>query len=100
MANYRTSVLELRTKADTLESLNASLKSAVEALVTSEANLGTMWEGEAKEAFHNAFITDRDKMNEFILLIDKYIVALRNIAQKYETTENQNLNTATTRTYG
>ena len=56
-----------------------------------------MWEGEAQKAFRKAFNDDKLKMERFALNIDKYVMALREDAQKYEEAENKATNIATER---
>ena len=46
---------QLRQKATQLEQYNKQFKQRVDALSEKERSLGTMWEGEAKKAFHNEF---------------------------------------------
>ena len=58
-----------------------------------------MWEGEANDAFHNAFTRDKVQMDNFYNAIQQYAAVLDNIAAKYEAAEATNTNTATTRTY-
>lgn len=97
MSQFRVTASELKSKADELTNLNTSFKSAVESLVNSETNLKTMWEGEANDAFHNAFNGDKSKMDEFAALIERYVLTLQTIATKYETTERQNTSIASQR---
>ena len=58
-----------------------------------------MWEGQAKDAFHQAFLRDRQQMDAFILLIERYIQALLEIANRYEQAENRNREIAAARKY-
>lgn len=74
-------------------------KSQVGNLETQEGTLASMWEGEAKEAFHTAFGNDKTQMDNFYNLIEQYCTTLESIATKYEQVEQQNLSTAQTRTY-
>jgi len=97
MAEIKVTSRELRNKADNLEGLNRSFRAEVEKMVGYEAQLATMWEGEAKEAFRKAFNDDKAKMDRFAQNIDKYIEALRMDAQKYEDAENRNIQIATER---
>ncbi len=97
MSMFRVSSSELRQKADQLEQLNAQFKTAVENLVTQEASLASMWEGEAQKAFRAAFNNDRQQFENFYNGIAKYIQALRDAAQKYDEAEAKNLSTAQTR---
>ena len=57
-----------------------------------------MWEGEAREAFRNAFQTDAAKMDEFVATIEQYAASLEMIAAKYEAAEAKATNIAATRT--
>lgn len=99
MAEIRVTAAQLRQKAQTLIQLSNSLNTQISVLQQSEASVSSMWEGEAKNAFHNAFIHDKQEMTEFKQAIDKYAQALLQIAQSYERAEQQNTQTATTRTY-
>ena len=53
-----------------------------------------MWEGEAKQVFQTAFDQSKIKMDNFKQAIDQYANALLQIAQKYETAEQQNIQIA------
>lgn len=97
MAEIKVTPSELRKKADELERYNASFRKEVEKMVGYEAQLATMWEGESQKAFRKAFNDDRLKMDRFALNIDKYILALREDAQKYEEAEARATDIATTR---
>ena len=55
MASFITTPAQLRAKAEELSSLNNSFKTNVSELEAEEQNLMGMWEGQAKEAFHQAF---------------------------------------------
>lgn len=97
MAEIKVTPRELRTKADTLEQLNRQFRAEVEKMVGYEKQLAGMWEGEAQKAFSKAFNDDKIKMDRFALNIDKYILALREDAQKYEEAERTTTNIASTR---
>lgn len=97
MAEIRVTPSELRAKADTLEGLNRQYRQEVEKMVGYEADLASMWEGEAQRAFRSAFNTDREKMERFAQNIDQYILALREDAQKYEEAEQKSASIASTR---
>ncbi len=99
MADFKVTTTVLRTQADELTELNGRFKSSVEKLVTSEASLNSMWDGEANDAFHTAFMSDKGKMDEFYNLIMQYIERLRTIAVRYEQTEQTNTEIASSRTY-
>lgn len=88
---------ELKNKAAELSGLNTRFQAEVENLLNCQSNLSTMWEGEAKEAFNQAFMRDKGNMDNFKSAIDSYIQALLVIAAKYEEAEKRNVNTAMTR---
>ena len=78
--------------------LNEQFKTQVTELESSEATLNGQWDGAANEAFHKAFMYDKNYMDQFYSLILKYCDALEQIATKYDQAEAANENTATTRT--
>ena len=97
MAEIKVTPQQLKDKAVALEALNSKFRSEVEKMVGYESELAAMWEGEAQKAFRSAFNTDKAKMDSFAANIDKYVAALREDAQRYETAENAATNIATTR---
>ncbi len=99
MADFQVTTSVLRSQADELTDLNGRFRTSVERLVTSESSLNSMWDGEANDAFHSAFETDKGKMDEFYNLIMQYIERLRTIALRYEQTEETNTDIASSRTY-
>ena len=99
MASFITTPAQLRAKAEELSSLNNSFKTNVSELEAEEQNLMGMWEGQAKEAFHQAFSSDKTQMTNFSTLIEKYVASLLTIAAKYEEAERINTETATARKY-
>lgn len=99
MALMRVTAAQLKAKAEELTNLNNSLKTNVSELESCEQNLASMWEGQAKDAFHQAFSNDKIQMTNFSTLIEKYVATLLTIATKYEQTERINTETAATRKY-
>ena len=97
MAEIRVTPQQLKDRAADLESYNRKFRAEVEKMVGYEQQLASMWEGEAQKAFRKAINDDKLKMERFALNIDKYIMALREDAQRYETAENTATNIATTR---
>lgn len=87
------------SKAEELKTLNSSFKSQVEALKEQEAALSSMWEGDAKAAFQNAFKNDSIQMNNFYNAIEKYVSSLQQIVAGYEKAEAANAEKATSRSY-
>ena len=59
MAEFQVTAQQLRTKAGELRDMNSKLKGYIEELVEKEANLATMWEGEAQQAVRSSRIKDR-----------------------------------------
>ena len=99
MSDFKVTPSVLKSNADTLTDLNARFKGSVDSLVTSEGALNAMWDGEANDAFHAAFMTDKAKMDEFSRLIEQYTERLRQIAARYEQTEQSTTNIASIRSY-
>lgn len=99
MAEFNVTPKVLRTQAEELREANNTFKSLVENLASTEGKLNSMWEGEANTAFHTAFNNDKAQFENFYTVINQYVDAMTQIAQKYEQAEAANLSTATTRTY-
>lgn len=97
MAEIKVTPQQLKDKATDLETYNRKFRAEVEKMVGYEEQLAGMWEGEAQKAFRSAFNTDKGKMEQFAQNIDRYVQALREDAQRYETAENNATNIATTR---
>lgn len=100
MAEFSVSISQLQAKADELEQLNQTFDSMVKNLQETEGALGSMWEGEAKNGFHNAFTSDMTQLRNFYNAIIAYINALRLAIQKYVEAENKGVELASTRKYG
>ncbi len=88
---------QLRQKATQLEQYNKQFKQRVDALSEKARSLGTMWEGEAKKAFHNEFTKDTQQFMNFYNGINQYVQALRDAADQYEKAEQKSLELAKTR---
>ena len=99
MALIRVTAAQLRKKAEELSGLNRQFDSQTGELEACEQRLASMWEGQAKEAFHQAFAKDRIQMANFSALIEKYISTLLAVASKYERAEAANVQTAAARRY-
>lgn len=99
MALIRVSTSELKAKAEELKNLNFQFKSSVSELESVENNLSGMWEGEARDAFHNAFNNDKVQMNNFYNAIEVYVQRLEEAAAKYAQAEAANAELAGTRSY-
>lgn len=99
MSFIQVTASELRKKAEELKGLNTRFQSQVETLETCEQALKAMWEGQANNTFHSAFVRDKGQMEGFHGAIEQYIAALIVIAAKYEEAEKRNTATAMTRSY-
>ncbi len=99
MAEIKVTSGNLKSKASELRQLNNQFKKAVEDMTSYEQQLVSMWDGDAKEAFHTAYNNDRTQMDTFYQTIEKYCQALESNAAKYEAAEQKNYNTASNRTY-
>lgn len=99
MSAYKVTASVLKSQANELSDLNSRFKSEVAKLETSESSLNSMWDGEANDAFHTAFMNDKGKMDEFYNLILTYVERLNSIATRYEQSEQTNTEIATNRTY-
>ena len=89
----------LRSKAEELNQMNEQFKSAVSSLSDEENTLRSQFEGEASDAFHQAFSKDIIQMNNFYNAIAQYVQKLLQIAEAYEKAEQANVATATQRNY-
>lgn len=99
MAEFSVSAKELRSKASELRNQNQAFKGQVDDLAGQEGQLITMWDGQAKDAFHKAFEHDKNCMEDFHAIIEDYCRVLDEIAQKYEDAERKNLDIANQRNY-
>lgn len=99
MAEIMVTAAQLQKKADELNRYNTQFKKKVDSLEQTETSLMGMWDGDAKEAFHNAFNRDKINMQNFYNAIAQYVNVLQQIAASYAKGESQNINTANQRSY-
>lgn len=99
MATFTVTSNELKTKAEELRNLNQQFKNEVSSLESLEGTLSGMWEGEARDAFHKAFDSDKIQMNNFYNAIETYVMRLEEAAAKYTQVEAANVEIANTRNY-
>lgn len=99
MAFFQVTPTELRNRAGRLSELNSQFKARETELSEQESSLCGMWEGGAKDTFHQAFIRDRQQMDVFHQLISQYVQALLEIAARYEQAEARNREIAAARSY-
>ena len=99
MSQYTVTIQQITSAIDTLTQLNSEFKTATSNLETTEGQLCSMWEGEARDTFDAAFKKDKTQMDNFFNAIEVYAQRLEAAAAKYEQAEAQNTEIATTRTY-
>lgn len=99
MAEIKVTASQLNAKAEELEGLNNQFKNTVNALEETETTLMGMWDGEAKDTFHQAFNNDKTQMNNYFNAIAQYVNVMRQIAAKYAQAEAANVGTASQRKY-
>lgn len=83
MALIRVTASQVRNSAESLRGLNQQFNSQVQNLQAAEESLNGMWDGQANDAFHAAFLSDKEYMTQFYNLINKYCEALDSIATEY-----------------
>ena len=83
MSFFQVTSSQLRNKAGKIADLNSQFKAKAGQLGEQEASLCGMWEGIAKDTFHQAFLRDKQQMDAFCRLIEQYIQALLEIADRY-----------------
>lgn len=84
---FRVNPQELAKQAQALQELNERFKSEVQIMTEKEESLSSMWEGEARNAFHNAYATDVEKFQNFYNGIARFVQALADAAQEYAKAE-------------
>ena len=80
---FKVNPQELAKQAQTLQELNERFKTEVTTMTEKEQALSSMWEGEARNAFHNAYATDVEKLQNFYAGIARCVEALVQAAQEY-----------------
>ena len=88
MAEIRVTASQIKSQAENLQHLNEQFRAKVEEMSGLEETLASSWDGEAKEAFRNAFRnTDMPKWDSFAKVIDQFVQAMMTIYDKYVTAE-------------
>ena len=80
---FKVNPQELVKQAQELQALNERFKTEVQTMTEKEQALSSMWEGEARNAFHNAYATDAEKFQNFYNGIARFVQALSDAAQEY-----------------
>ena len=97
MAQIMVTASEVHKSAEQLRNLNSQFQTKLDSLVSRESALVSKWEGDAREAFHSAFNSDKAKMDQFHQVIDEYAIALDQIATNYENAEGKTTQIAASR---
>lgn len=97
MSMFRVSPAELKNKADSLRDLNLKFRAEVEKMTEREQSLSKMWEGPARDEFHNAYQTDVTKFQAFYKGINEFVTRLVEAGNDYARAENTNVSTAKAR---
>ena len=90
---------EMQSAIDELTTLNEQFGRKVSELESLQQELTASWDGQANDAFDQAFQTDKGKWTEFQTLVSQYVSGLQQIRQAYVTAEGVNTGTAQTRSY-
>lgn len=91
MSFYQIDSGSLRTKREELMALLARFRTEKETLMSKEAALLTMWEGDAKTTFHSGFLKNSGLLDAFAEVVDQYINVIEAIADRYDAAEQKNL---------
>ncbi len=94
MAEFQVTSSQLKNQANEIRNLGTQFQASLENLSSAEQSLSSMWEGDAKETFRNAFQMSHAKMETYKGVINQYAAALDTIAQQYEQAESVNVSTA------
>ncbi len=90
MPSFEITASRLKSKAEELRALNSRFKTEIMNLEMAEESLRNKWSGEANDKFHTIFINDKEKIDNFGVLIEQYIEAMATICNLYEKTESFN----------
>ncbi len=89
----------LDAKREELESYNGKLKNLIKDLDQAEQQLKSMWDGEAADAYNRTYMAQRPSFDNFSELVTKYSNAIALILNAYARSENENVMTASTRSF-
>lgn len=99
MSFFQIDSKNLRNEGSRLEELIQKFRGEKENLTANEQTLKSMWEGEANENFHQAFMRDLGQMEAFIDLLVNYVRVMETIADRYDNAEARNMGIASNRIY-
>nr|WP_300167677.1 WXG100 family type VII secretion target [uncultured Flavonifractor sp.] len=99
MSQFTVTFQQLKSAIDTLTQLNSDFKTATSNLESTEGQLCSMWEGQARDTFDAAFKRDKTQMDNFYNAIQVYIQVLQENLARYQQAEAENTEIASTRKY-
>ena len=99
MSKYTVTNAAMETTMRELKADNEEFRNRVVTLVNKQEELAAQWQGEANDAFKNAFNSDKGQWDKFAALVDQYAEAIGTIKNIYQTAETTNTGTAQTRSY-
>lgn len=99
MSQFTVTFQQLKSAIDTLTQLNSDFKTATSNLESTEGQLCSMWEGQARDTFDAAFKRDKAQMDKFYTEIQRYIQVLQENLARYQQAEAENTEIASTRKY-
>lgn len=87
MAEIKVTPSVLRNNAEELQNEAKNLSQKMDELQDRENQLSTMWQGDAKDSFHEAFMTSYNECQPFFQELQRFIAKLEETAEKYEKVE-------------
>ena len=87
MAEIKVTPAVLRQKSEELQTGVKNLAQKMNELQERENSLSGMWQGAAKDSFHNAFMTSYNECQPFFQELQRFIVKLDETAKQYEMAE-------------
>ncbi|MBR2996784.1 MAG: WXG100 family type VII secretion target [Lachnospiraceae bacterium] len=94
MAEFIVTANEVQSKAMELQNIAKQIRTKVDEMGAIEKKLSGMWEGDAHDAFHTTYGNDEQKFLLFVNAVEKYALALNEIAVNYHNSEVKNIETA------
>ena len=94
MAEFIVTANEVQSKAMELQNIAKQMRVKIDELGAIEKKLSGMWEGDAHDAFHTTYANDEQKFLLFVNAVEKYFLALNEIAVNYHNSEVKNVETA------
>ena len=89
MAQFQVSTAKLTEEAAHLSTLNSALEQKFQELTSISNQYLNMWEGEAKQAFVNSVVQNRNLLSAFTNNMNKFVDALNQGASAYEKGEQE-----------